>query len=140
MFLCRTLCGKRLRKALWSQLVTKVVMESNITVWSINICMYSSLTLYRNVIPGLVACLWWQLADSMPLVRQCCQSVIQIINGDCVSSLKTIDTIRCRRDSVEYKVCGRQECVEYKVCGRQECVEYKVCVVGKSVWNTRCVW
>ncbi len=29
-------------------------------------------------------CHWWQLADIKPHLRQCCQSVVQVITGGCM--------------------------------------------------------
>ncbi len=76
--------GKIISNAAWKILVNCAIMERENTMWSIIICLYSSLRLYRRVIPMIGLCHWWQLADTKPHLRQCCQSVVQAITGGCV--------------------------------------------------------
>ncbi len=76
--LMNILNGNIIGNAAWKGLVNSAIMERENTMWSISICLYSSLRLYRRV------CHWWQLADSKPHLRQCCQSVVQAITGGCL--------------------------------------------------------
>ncbi len=36
-------------------------------------------------------CHWWQLADSKPHLRQCCQSVVQAITGVACTTIGTLN-------------------------------------------------
>ncbi len=41
--------GKIISNAAWKDLVNSAIMEMENTMWSISICLYSSLRLYRRV-------------------------------------------------------------------------------------------
>ncbi len=75
--------GKIISNAAWTYLVNSAIMKWENTMWSISICLYSSLRLYRRVIPMIGLCHCWQLADSKQQLRQCSQSVVQVIRGGC---------------------------------------------------------
>ncbi len=70
-------------------------------------------------------CVWWKLADIMPEIRKCCQSVVLVISGGCVRFHNDDNYVRgniCRmcdmrvKDSVEHFLC---ECTALST-GRME--------------------
>ncbi len=95
--------GKIISNAAWKGLVNSAIMERENTMWSISTCLYSSLRMYRRVIPMIGLYQWWQLADSKPHLRQYCQSVVQIITEVVCTTIGTltlclirlIKSIRC---------------------------------------------
>ncbi len=93
--------GKIISNAVWKGLVNRAMMERENTMWPISICLYSSLRLYRRVIPMIGLCHWWQLADSKLHIRQCCQSVDQAITGGYITCT-TLGTLKLCSISVFY--------------------------------------
>ncbi len=83
--------GKIINNAAWKGLVNSAIMERENTMWSFSICMYSSLRMYRRVIPKIGLCHRWQLADSKPHLRQCCQAVVQAITGVACTTVGTLN-------------------------------------------------
>ncbi len=104
--------GKIISNTAWKGLVNSAIMERENTMWSISVCLYSSLRLYGRVFPMIGLCHWWHLADNKPHLRQCCQSVVQAITGGCVYHYRNPKCIfnKCilcdGEDSVEHLLWG----------------------------------
>ena len=60
------------------------VMEREQTVWSCAVQLFSTLHFFRIVVKEIGVCLWWRLADKVPSIVDCCQSVTSVISSGCV--------------------------------------------------------
>ncbi len=109
--------GKINSNTAWKGLVNSAFMERENTMWSISVYLYSSLRLYRRVFPMIWLCYWWQLADSKPHLRQCCQSVVQAITGGCVYHYRN-------------PKCMFNKCI---LCGSEDSVEHFLSFVWGSM-------